>query len=143
MGALNISEIVNILHINCFLPIVIDTGKGLQVITVASPWVIAYDPADGREIWKYSMEGPDIAPSPTFAGGLVFVIVPNYDVTAIRTDGSGDVTKTHAAWMFDESAPDTCSPVVPELDIEGHPRADGTDLDDVAQPDMGAYERQP
>jgi outer membrane protein assembly factor BamB len=91
-------------------PIVIETGKGPQVITVASPWVIAYDPADGREIWKFAMEGPDIAPSPTYAGGLVFAMVPNYDVTAIRPDGSGDVTETHVAWMFDESVPDTCSP---------------------------------
>ena len=29
------------------------------------------------------------------------------------------------------------------VDVEGHTRADGTDLDTIPQPDMGAYEWQP
>lgn len=91
-------------------PIVIDTGKGSQIVTVADPWVIAYDPADGGEIWRVAMEGPDQAPSPTFGGGLVFSIVPNYDMFAIRPDGKGDVSKTHIAWVADRDIPEICSP---------------------------------
>ena len=42
-----------------------------QVLTCADPWVIAYDPADGHELWKAEVLGGDVAPSPTVAGGLV------------------------------------------------------------------------
>jgi|GEM_PF-1027686 len=91
-------------------PIVIETENGSQVVTVADPWVIAYDPADGKEIWRVAMEGPDQAPSPAFGGGLVFSIVPNYDLFAIRPDGEGDVSKTHIAWVIDQDIPETASP---------------------------------
>ena len=91
-------------------PIVIDTGKGSQIVTVANPWVIAYDPSDGSEIWRVAMEGPDQAPSPTFGGGLVFSIVPNYDMFAIRPDGKGDVSDTHIAWVVDQDIPEVSSP---------------------------------
>lgn len=92
-------------------PIVIETDKGSQLITIGCPWYIAYDPATGEEIWKVYMEGTDMAPSPIFAAGLVFALVPNYDMCAIRTDGAGDVTESHIAWVRDENIPDVASPV--------------------------------
>lgn len=92
-------------------PIVIETGKGPQLITVGTPWYIAYDPATGQEIWKVFMEGADMAPSPAFAAGLVFALVPNYDMCAIQVDGTKDVTETHIAWTWDLSISDVASPV--------------------------------
>ena len=92
-------------------PIVAETGKGPQLITMGTPWYIAYDPATGKEIWKVYMEGADMAPSPAFAAGLVFALVPNCDMCAIRTDGTGDVTETHIAWTWDLCIPDVASPV--------------------------------
>jgi len=75
-----------------------------------NPWVISYDPADGTELWRVNCLGADIAPSPIFAGGLVFVIEPHMKTVAIRPDGRGDVTETHIAWKID-GGPDICSPV--------------------------------
>jgi outer membrane protein assembly factor BamB len=92
-------------------PIIYETETGPQLFTVGCPWYIAYDPSTGEEIWKVYMEGGDLAPSPTFAAGLVFALVPNYDMCAIRIGGSGDVTETHIAWVRDESIPDVASPV--------------------------------
>ena len=57
------------------------------------------------------MEGVDMAPSPAFAAGLVFALVPNYDMCAIRADGAGNVTESHIAWVRDENIPDVASPV--------------------------------
>ena len=91
-------------------PIVAETESGSQLVTVANPWVIAYDPGNGKEIWRVKMEGADQAPSPTFGGGLVFSVVPNYDMFAIRPDGKGDVSDTHVAWIVDQDIPDVCSP---------------------------------
>jgi len=92
-------------------PIVVETDSGFQVITCADPWVIAYKPVTGEEIWRARCIGGDVAPSPIYAGGFVFAVEPYSKLVAIRPDGTGDVTKTHIAWSIEEPAPDICSPV--------------------------------
>jgi outer membrane protein assembly factor BamB len=92
-------------------PIVAKVGEQLQIITCADPWVIGYNPEDGKEIWRVKCLSGDIAPSPTYANGLVFVIEPYSKVVAIKPDGKGDVTKTNIAWVNDEGGPDICSPL--------------------------------
>jgi outer membrane protein assembly factor BamB len=86
-------------------------GEEFQLITCADPWVIAYDPADGTELWRVNCLYGDVAPSPIYTNGLVFVIEPDAKLVAIRADGKGDVTKTHVAWENDEWGPSICSPV--------------------------------
>lgn len=92
-------------------PIVAETPNGPQIITCADPWVIAYEPQKGTELWRVSCLGTDVAPSPIFAKGLVFAIEPYYSLIAIKPDGNGDVTKTHIAWTAEGEIPDICSPV--------------------------------
>ncbi len=92
-------------------PTVVTVGEQPQILTCADPWVIAYDPANGTEIWRANCLAGDIAPSPIYAGGLVFVIEPYSKLVAIRADGRGDVTETHIAWSIEEGGPDICSPV--------------------------------
>jgi outer membrane protein assembly factor BamB len=92
-------------------PIVIHQAAGDQVITVADPWVIAYNPADGREIWRAKCLKTDIGPSPVFADGKVFAANDNCNLSAIRADGHGDVTSTAVLWKGEDGLPDTCSPL--------------------------------
>ena len=92
-------------------PIVIHPGGGDQVVTAADPWVIAYNPVDGAEIWRVKCLQTDIGPSPTFADGKVFVANDNSELTAIRADGRGDVTETHVLWKGEDGLPDTSSPL--------------------------------
>lgn len=92
-------------------PINIKTPKGDQIITCSTPWVIAYDPLSGDEIWKVDCLGADVAASPIYANGFVFVTDSNMSVMAIKPDGQGDVTATHIAWSVDEGIPEMCSPV--------------------------------
>jgi outer membrane protein assembly factor BamB len=92
-------------------PIIADINGRYQLITVANPWVIAYDPAEGTEIWRAKCMSGDAAPSPIYAGGLVFVIEPDTRLIAIKTNGRGDVTQTHIAWKTDGGGPNICSPV--------------------------------
>jgi outer membrane protein assembly factor BamB len=92
-------------------PIVVTIGDQAQVITCADPWVIAYEPAKGTELWRAKCVAGDIAPSPIYSNGLVFAIEPYSKMVAIRTGGQGDVTKTHIAWTMEDGGPDICSPL--------------------------------
>jgi len=117
-------------------PIVTEIGSQVQLLTCGDPWVIAYDPAKGTELWRVKCLYGDIAPSliyvphqnrqesasgPSdkqtvphngdFGAGLVFAIEPYGKLVAVRPDGRGDVTETHIAWSIEEGAPDICSPV--------------------------------
>jgi outer membrane protein assembly factor BamB len=92
-------------------PILVQTERGLQIITASDPWVIAYEPGTGAEIWRAKCLTGDIAPSPIYAAGLVVVLEPYSKIVAVRAGGKGDVTKTHLAWSLDEPGPDICSPL--------------------------------
>jgi outer membrane protein assembly factor BamB len=106
-------------------PIVTEIGSQFQLLTCGDPWVIAYDPAKGTELWRAKCLTGDIAPSLIYANpvrdptekvsnganGLVFAIEPYSKLVAIRPDGRDDVTETHIAWSLEEGGPDICSPV--------------------------------
>ncbi|NIP22359.1 MAG: PQQ-binding-like beta-propeller repeat protein [Phycisphaerae bacterium] len=91
-------------------PIVAEIGNQPQIITCADPWVIAYEP-NGTEIWRAKCLGGEIAPSPIYAAGKIFVVEPYATLVAIKPDGRGDVTKTHIDWSIEENTPDTSCPV--------------------------------
>ncbi|MHC4633374.1 MAG: outer membrane protein assembly factor BamB family protein, partial [Planctomycetota bacterium] len=86
-------------------PIVVQIGNQHQLITCGDPWVIAYDPANGAELWRAECLAGEVAPSPIYANGLVFAIEPYTKLVAIRPDGRGDVTKTHIAWSVEDGTP--------------------------------------
>jgi outer membrane protein assembly factor BamB len=91
-------------------PILINHQGREQIITSADPWVIAYDPATGKEIWKAKCMRGDVATSPTYANNLVYVGCDQTCIAAIHPDGSGDVTETKIAWKYEDGGlPDMCS----------------------------------
>jgi outer membrane protein assembly factor BamB len=92
-------------------PIVIHAADKDQLITAADPWVIAYNLADGSEIWRAKCLRQDVGPSPTFADGIVYAVNQFPGLSAIRADGTGDVTKTHVLWKGEDGLPDVCSPL--------------------------------
>jgi outer membrane protein assembly factor BamB len=82
-----------------------------QIVALGGQWVIAYALKDGAELWRADILVGEIAPSPIFADGLVIVPSPNDKLVALRPDGQGDVTKSHAAWTAEDNVPDISSPV--------------------------------
>lgn len=92
-------------------PIVVQAAQKEQIITCANPWVIAYEAGTGTELWRAKVLGGDVTPSPVFANGLVFTAMEGAQLSAIKPDGSGDVSKTHIAWIGEEGLPDICSPL--------------------------------
>jgi outer membrane protein assembly factor BamB len=92
-------------------PILVPVGEHIEVVTNGSPWVMAYDPETGRELWRCAGMASDVACSPTFGDGLVFVTNENAKVLAIRPDGAGDVTQTNVVWSAEDGMSDAASPV--------------------------------
>ncbi len=92
-------------------PIVISHGGRDQVVTYSDPWVIAYNPADGAELWKASCIMGESGPSPVFSAGIVYAGNTYCQLSAIRADGTGDVTKTHIVWSGEQGLPEVCSPL--------------------------------
>jgi len=91
-------------------PIVGRVGNDYQLITVGAPWVIAYHPNDGKEIWRAECMDGDVAASPILTGNLVIAIEPNIQSMAIGAEGTGDVTKTHVVWRNEDVGPEIASP---------------------------------
>ena len=92
-------------------PIVARAEGAAQLITAAAPWLIAYRPQDGSEIWRAQCVEGEMAPSPAFANGIVFAVSPYNEICGVRTDGSGEVTETHVVWKGEEGVPDITSPL--------------------------------
>ena len=92
-------------------PIVAEVAAQTQIITCGDPWVIAYNPTNGTEIWRVKCLGGEIAPSPIYVADLIIVIEPYTTMVAIKPDGRGDITETHIAWKSDENTPDISCPV--------------------------------
>jgi len=96
-------------------PLVIRVGERDQLISVGAFRAAAYDPLNGKEIWRVSYaDGFSNVPRPVFAHGLVFIATgfQQPSLLAVRPDGAGDVTKTHMAWKLGRGAPLTPSPIV-------------------------------
>jgi outer membrane protein assembly factor BamB len=96
-------------------PLVIHAANRDQLISVGAFRARAYDPLTGKEIWRVRYdEGFSNVPRPVFAHGLVYIATgfQQPSLLAVRPDGTGDVTKTHIAWVLRRGAPLTPSPLV-------------------------------
>jgi outer membrane protein assembly factor BamB len=97
-------------------PAVIEIEGAKQVISPGSGFVGAYDPEDGREIWRVTYgEGYSVVPRPVFAHGLVFVISGFDQPTLLAIDpkgANGDVTASHVKWTHKKGVPLTPSVLV-------------------------------
>ena len=98
-------------------PIVAHIGQQDQIITAADPWAIAYDPKNGREIWRAKVLKQDVGPSPVFSDGKVYTTSEQSQLIAIKVGSEGDLTKDKDTakkfilWKGEDNLPDTASPL--------------------------------
>jgi outer membrane protein assembly factor BamB len=85
-------------------PIVLDVDGSHQIISAGSGFVGAYDPGDGREIWRVRYgEGYSVVPRPVFAHGLLFVATGFNRARLLAIDPAGargDATQ-NVVWTYD------------------------------------------
>lgn len=92
-------------------PVVLDTPRGPQLVLNGKPWVISYHPDDGTELWRAEVLDGDVAASAAIADGTIYVANDQARLSALASDGSGDVTATHVKWSAEDGMPDICSPL--------------------------------
>ena len=96
-------------------PLVIQADGATQMIVPGAHWVVSYDPATGREIWRVRHgKGFSLAPRPVYGQGMVYICTGCHvaQLWAIRVDGRGDVTNTHVVWKATEEIPIMSSPLL-------------------------------
>jgi outer membrane protein assembly factor BamB len=97
-------------------PLVIEVDGRQQIISAGSGFVGAYDPQDGREIWRVRYgEGYSVVPRPVFAHDTIFVSSGFNRPRVVAIDPKGaarDATESHVLWTHERGAPLTPSMIV-------------------------------
>ena len=81
-------------------PVLVDTGRRVELVTNATEFVIAYDPASGKELWRSRGVESNAIHTPLVGHGLVIVTAgyPEKKVIALRP---GDVPAAErVAWEY-------------------------------------------
>ncbi len=87
-------------------PILVNTGKQMETILVAEPFVISYNPATGSELWRYDCISGEVGPSLAYADGVVFSVNDYSKLAAVQVGAS-----PRLLWESDEYLSDIPSPL--------------------------------
>ncbi|MCX6996669.1 MAG: PQQ-binding-like beta-propeller repeat protein [Kiritimatiellaeota bacterium] len=96
-------------------PLIVAVNGHVQMLSAGAKAAYAYDPRDGRELWRARYpQAWSASPRPLFSQGLALFVTGfgKTELIAVRTDGQGDVTDTRIAWRFDKNVARTASPVI-------------------------------
>ncbi|NVO18941.1 MAG: PQQ-binding-like beta-propeller repeat protein [Bacteroidetes bacterium] len=87
-------------------PILVNTGKRVELILVAEPNMVAYAPATGKELWRIDCISGEVGPSAAYSDGIAFSVNEYSKLAAVQV---GDTPKV--LWESDEFMSDIPSPV--------------------------------
>lgn len=97
-------------------PFIREMAGRVQMIQCGDRCVTSFDPNTGTPLWTVDGPSEEFVATPVYSekAGLVFISSswPKQVLLAIRTDGQGDVTATHAAWRDTKGAPYVPSMIV-------------------------------
>lgn len=96
-------------------PLLVNFAGHEQLISPGAHWVVSYDPATGKELWRANHgKGFSIGSCPVFGDGVAYFSTGcmKPQLWAIRADGAGDVTTSHAVWKTLRQVPVMSSPLL-------------------------------
>lgn len=88
-------------------PALIPSKFGMQLILNSTEDVDAYDPATGKLLWTAKCLGGEVAPSPAYANGVIYVANEYAEATALKLLPG----KAKTLWQYNEHLPDIASPL--------------------------------
>jgi outer membrane protein assembly factor BamB len=87
-------------------PILVNTGNQSELMLVAEPYIISYNPASGKELWRFNCITGEVGPSLAYADGVVFSVNDYSKLVAVQVG-----TTPKQLWESDEYLSDIPSPV--------------------------------
>ena len=87
-------------------PVLVNTGKRMELILCSDPLVVSYNPFSGKELWSIKCLSGEVGPSAAYSNGIVFAANEYAKLVAIRLGETPEVI-----WENDEVLPDVASPV--------------------------------
>jgi outer membrane protein assembly factor BamB len=102
-------------HASWATPVLVKTGKRIELVANGAETVVSYDPATGKELWKCKGVESHAIPSPVVSGDVVVVSAGSQAkrAMAIKLGGSGDITDTAAImWKYSKGTAYVPSPIL-------------------------------
>jgi outer membrane protein assembly factor BamB len=94
-------------------PVAIRAGGRDEIIVNGQYAVVAYNPDNGREMWRVGGTTMEVVPTVVVGHGMLFSSSGRAGPTlAIRPGGQGDVTRTHLVWSSPRGSPFIPSPIL-------------------------------
>ena len=90
-------------------PILVENNGRAELILTDNKSVCSYNPETGKRFWQVDCLDGEVAPSAAYGGGIVFAAVENSAASAIDIGNHKEEPKI--LWQWDESLPDSASPV--------------------------------
>jgi outer membrane protein assembly factor BamB len=95
-------------------PLIVEMRGQKQMLSLGSKAAYSYDPATGREIWKFNHPSFSGAARPVFDGTNAFISTGhgNGEIICVRANGQGDISDSHVVWRNNRGFPRMPSPVL-------------------------------
>jgi len=92
-------------------PLIIEAAGSRQMLSAGSKAAYGYDPATGRELWKFSYDAYSPASRPLFTDGLAIFATGNGKsvLLALRVNGHGDLPASAVVWQATHAVPSRTS----------------------------------
>jgi outer membrane protein assembly factor BamB len=87
-------------------PILVNTGKRDELILNSNPFVMSHDPRTGKELWRVKCMLGEIAPSPAYSDGMVFVVNDYARLAAVKLGESAGLV-----WEYIDDLSEVSSPL--------------------------------
>jgi len=95
-------------------PLIVEASGKPQMLSAGAKAAYAYDPRDGRELWRVQYNDWSVAPRPLYENGLAFFVtgLSKTELLAVKTDGQGDITDTGVVWRLRTHVGKYASPIL-------------------------------
>jgi outer membrane protein assembly factor BamB len=87
-------------------PIIVNTGKRMEIILAAEPFVAGYNPDNGKELWKIDCISGEVGASVAYANGIAYSVNEYSKLAAVKVGDNPELL-----WESDEYLSDIPSPV--------------------------------
>ncbi|HEX9003422.1 MAG TPA: PQQ-binding-like beta-propeller repeat protein, partial [Blastocatellia bacterium] len=96
-------------------PVIVKVGNRTEMVTSGNEFLISYDPATGKELWRAGGLKSHAIATPVIGHGLAILSsgYPSKVITAIKLGGTGNLDKTDKiAWTYNKGTAYVPSPIL-------------------------------